>query len=102
MAAALSAFGVPATVTRPAPDNTPLATTGIWLSPVLIDVPPGSDLQRREMRRVFSVTRAVVPTLPRGTRIDAAERSGDVVQAWRVDEPAGADADHLRAIVIPW
>jgi hypothetical protein len=69
---------------------------------VLVDVPSSSDLQRREPRRVFSVCRSDVPTLPRGSRIDAAERSGDVVQAWRVDEPAGADADHVRAIVIPW
>lgn len=102
IAAALSAFGVPATVTRPAPDTTPIHTTGIWLSPVLIDVPTGSDLQRTEVRRVFSVTRTDVPTLPTGTRIDAAERLGNSVLAWRVDQLAGSDADHVRAIVVPW
>jgi hypothetical protein len=102
MAAALSAFGVSVTVTRPAPDSNPISTTGIWLPPVLVDVPSSSDLQRKELRRVFSVPRSAVATLPRGTRIDAAERSGDAVQAWRVDEPDAADPVHMRVIVVPW
>lgn len=102
IAAALSAFGVPATVTRPAPDNVPISTSGIWMSPVLFGAPGGNDLQRIELRRVFAVTRDAVPTVPRGTRIDAAERDGDVVQSWRVDELAGADPDHVRVLVVPW
>lgn len=102
MGAALSAFGVPATVTRPAPaDTTPIITTIIWLSPVLIDSPGGGDFQRKDVRRVAALTRADVPTAPRGTRIDAAERDGDPVQAWQVDEPEVYDADHTRVVVVP-
>ena len=92
--------GVPATVTLPG--GQPIATSAIWLDPVLVDVPSSSDLQRREQRRVVALMKADVATAPRGTRIDGAEREGGPVQSWRVDEPEAYDPVHLRVVVVPW
>jgi hypothetical protein len=93
-------IGVPAILTRP--DATVVSTSVIWLEPILIDVPSSTDLQRRESRRVLAVSRSDVVHMPRGSRIDAAERDDAVVQAWRVDQLDASDPDHLRAIVVPW
>jgi hypothetical protein len=93
-------MGVPAILTRP--DTTVVPTSVIWLEPILIDVPNATDLQRRESRRVAALSRTDVSSVPRGARIDAAERDGGVVQAWRVDQIDASDPDHLRAIVVPW
>lgn len=83
--ASFSVLGVPATVTRPAPDDTPIATTGIWQSPLEEDAPFGTDLNRREPRRVLALRRDSVPTLPRGTRVLAPEKPGGANKAWSVD-----------------
>ena len=45
--------GVPATVTRPAPDDTAIATRVIWVTPLTEEV--GFDLQRAEPRRIASL-----------------------------------------------
>jgi hypothetical protein len=97
----VEAFGVPATVTRPAPEDTPIETTGVWVSPTLMEMPVGMDLQRAERRRIFSLRRDAVPTVPRGTLIEAPERESDAVLRWRVNGIEMADADHVRVIVIP-
>jgi hypothetical protein len=76
----LDAFGVPATVTRPAPDNDPIETVGIWLLPHNMDEPIASGFQRREPVRVFALSKDAVPTLPRNTRIEAPERAGGARQ----------------------
>jgi hypothetical protein len=96
----LDAFGVPATVTRPAPDDDPIETVGIWLQPLNLDEPNGSGFTRREPIRVFAVRKDIVPTLPRGTRIEAAERVGGHVRTWMVDGTDFDDADHTRALVV--
>lgn len=94
-------MGVPAIVTLP--DGTAITNTSvIWLEPILFDAPTTSDLQRREQRRVAALNRADVVTVPQGTRIDAAEREGGTVSAWRVDQIDASDPDHVRAIVVPW
>jgi hypothetical protein len=93
-------MGLPVTVT---PSGDPvIETTGIWLSPRLIDTPAGAEFQRRDPRRLLALSKVDVPTLVRGTRIDAAERVGDEVKAWRVDAVAVSDADHVWAVLIPW
>lgn len=92
--------GVPATVTLA--DGTVIATSVIWLEPILFDVPSTNDLQRREVRRVVALIKADVPTAPRGTRIDGAEREGGTVRSWRVDEPDASDPNHMRVVVVPW
>jgi hypothetical protein len=96
----LSAHGVDVTVTRPAPDDTAIATRGIWLTTETVDVPAG-EFSRREPRRVMALRRANVPTVPRGTLIEAPEKSGDAVTVWRVDGIDRLEADHVRVIVLP-
>lgn len=96
----LDTFGLPATVTRPAPDDTPIITAGIWMTPLLRDEPSGSSFTRREQIRAFAVSKATVPTLPRGTTILAAERDGDPVLGWIVDGIDHVDADHTRGLVM--
>lgn len=81
----LAAFGVAATVTRPAPDNTPIATTAIWLGAEEDSQPYGTDFTRREPRRLLTLSRAALPTLLRGSLVEAPEVAGGTVQRWRVD-----------------
>jgi len=83
--AAVSAFGVPATVTRPYPDDAPVDTTGIWLAAIEEPRPQGTDFSRREPRRLLVLPRNVLATLPRGTVVLAPERAGDPVKTWKVD-----------------
>jgi len=97
---ALEAFGVPATVTRPAPDHEPIETSVIWVTPITDDVPGGMEFQRKERRRVLVLDRNAVPTVPRGTVIVAAERLGEVERTWRVDGLELEDADHHRVRVV--
>jgi len=98
----LGAFGVPATVTRPAPDDTPIETTGVWISPLTADAPGGGfELQRRERRYLLVLDRDTVPTVPRGTRVEAPERLDGTVRTWRVDSLERVDTDETRVWVIP-
>lgn len=101
MASALAAFGVDATITRPVPDDTPIETSIVWLPPTMEEFPGGPDLQRRSRRRVAGIDRDAVPTVPKGTTIVAPERDGEDPQEWRVDGVELADADHIRAVVVP-
>ena len=96
----LAHFGVPATVTRPAPDDDVIETAGIWLTETAETQPFGTDFRRREPRRLIGLARSVVPTLPRGTLIVAAEFVGGVEKTWRVDEFDRAESDQWRAIVV--
>ncbi len=97
-----STFGVPATVTRPAPDNAPVETTAVWLPDPLDETrPAGTDFQRREPRKVLALRRdAPLPTMPRGTIVAAPEISGGAVKNWRVDELDRTLSDEWRVIVV--
>jgi hypothetical protein len=95
------AFGVPATVTRPHPDDTPITTTIVWGAWPTEDAVDGFGLQRREPRRVLSIRYDQVPTLPRGSLVDAPEVLGGVTKRWRVDMPERLDPDIGRFVVIP-
>lgn len=104
----LSAFGVAATVTRPAPDNAPIPTTGIWFKPggsqqdELQTQPYGTDLRRWDSRRLIALPRSEVATLPNGTTIAAPEDADGAVKTWRVDGLApGTDSEFWQAIVKP-
>lgn len=82
----LTAFGLAITVTRPAPDNTPIATTGIWVGGWVAETQPyGADFRRREPRRRLDVVRAAVPTMPSGTLIAAPEVKGGAVKTWQFE-----------------
>jgi hypothetical protein len=93
---------VPATVARPAPDDAPIATRGIWVtSPLEESRAYGQDFQRRDPRRVFVMPKSAVPTLPRGTIVTAAEVEGGTSKTWRVDGLDALDVpEQWRAIVI--
>jgi hypothetical protein len=100
MSAAMGAFGITATVTRPYPDETPVTTTIFWISPLIDEVPVGGEFQRKARRRVAVMDRDDVSTCPRGTLIAAAERDGEDAQTWRVDSLESEDVDQLRVLVV--
>jgi hypothetical protein len=96
----LNVHGVDATVTRPQPDDTPIATRGVWSSPLDEQQPFGTDLRRVEPRRVLVLPKSALATVPRGTLIVAAEAPGGATKTWRVDGHDGAaQADYWRVIV---
>jgi hypothetical protein len=97
----LATHGIPVTVTRPFPDDTPIVTRGIWMTDTTGGVPGSLDFQRREPTRVMVLSRAAVPTVPRGTRIVAPENPGGEDATWRVDAIERIEADHVRVMVIP-
>jgi hypothetical protein len=100
-AAMATVMGVPATVTRPVPDDTPVETSVVWQ-----DQPPdesrpfAAEIARREPRRTLAVPRAALSSLPKGTVIVAAERFGDTAKSWVVDGAVDAlDPDAFRVFV---
>ncbi len=96
-----SAHGVPATVTYTDPEIGAVGTTGIWVPELEEEAPYGTDLRRREPRRMMALPRDVLATLPRGTWVDAPEQSGDAVKTWRVDGLGRHEAEIWRAILVP-
>lgn len=97
-----AAHGVAATVTRPAPDQAPIVTRGVWITTPLEEPRAfGSVYARNTPRRVFAMAKSAVPTLPIGTTIVAADRVGGSVKVWKVD---GLDPqvvpEQWRAILI--
>jgi hypothetical protein len=92
-------LSVPATVTRPAPDDLPIVTTAVWVTSREQDL--GLDLQRREPQRLVALKLAAVPTVPRGTIVVAPERSGGLATRWRVEGPDRSDPYETRVVVVP-
>lgn len=98
----LSAFGVPATVTRPHPDDTPLAATLVWVSPEAAGVPASdAPLTRVDPKRFAALSYAQVPTVPRKTVILAPETLGGLVRAWLVDGTTRVEVDHVIVVLLP-
>lgn len=97
---ALEAFGLPATVIRPAPDNAPVETTAIWTVEEGTDLPAGNEMRRRDPRRILTVRRldfAVPP--PRASLIDAPEYLGGPMKRWRVERIDRSEFDAWRLVV---
>jgi hypothetical protein len=95
-------FGVPATVTRPAPDDAPIEASGaIWVTPVTEEQPSGVTFGRRERRRVLSLLTSEVPTIPRGTVIEAPDERDGTTQRWIVQAVDVIEAEHTRVVVVP-
>ena len=102
---AFDAHGVPATVTRPFPDVTPIVTRGIWMTPGLSRpfteaFPRDFALQRREPERVMALQRSAVPTVPKGTRIDASEqlrRKSDSSAMFQIQDQQTASLRHAAS-----
>lgn len=97
----LSVHGVAATVTRPAPDNTPVVTTGIWVNrPLEEERPYGTDFQARRPRLVMALPRSALSTMPRGTTVVAPEQQGGANKTWKVDELDRTETDHWRVVLV--
>ena len=97
-----SAHGVPATVTRPAPDSTPIVTTVLWPTAAPLDEaqPYGADFRRKSPRRVMAIPRVDVATCAIGTVVVAPEQLDGTNVTWRVDALDRVEADTWRAIVM--
>lgn len=93
-------FGVPAIVTRPVPDHDPIATTGIWDTTVSGEA-GGGDAKRRDYRRVIGLRKDQVPTVPKGTVIEAPLERGAAVQTWRYDTVDRLMDDITYVVVLP-
>src|SRR4051812_7503465 len=94
----MDAFGVAATVTRPAPNNSPIQTTVVWMGPSDMDSGDPS-FERREQRRQLSILKPAVDAAPIGTLISAPEYEDGPVKAWRVASCLHARFDETRVIV---
>lgn len=97
----LSAFGVPATVTRPGPDDDPIETAVVWITPEPADVPPGGSFQAVEPQRMLGIDKATVPTVPKRTRIAAPEVLDGPVKNWLVDGTDRVEPDMVVVVVVP-
>jgi hypothetical protein len=96
-----AAHAVPATVTRPAPDDDPIETRVLWVTPVTEEAPfAGGRFARREPRRIAALRRDQVATVPVGTAIVAPEKDGDDDMGWRVEGIDRIEADHYRVVVV--
>ena len=95
----MSAHGVDATVTRPAPDDDPITTRAILMTTQTEDAPMGAEFTRRDPIRVLVLRRDEVPTVPLGTVIVAPERLGGEPESWVVDGYDLQQADQHRVIV---
>jgi len=102
MGVILDAFGVPGTVRRAPPNETPVSVVGAWVRPLFDEQNPvGVDLQRREPRRIFAMAKnSTLAQLSRGDLIDAPEELGGDVVRWRVDGFDQVDHDCWRPIVV--
>jgi hypothetical protein len=96
--AALDSFSVPATVTPPG--GAPISTKAIMDPPVMEET-PSAEFQRTNARRILSLPREDVATVPRGTLIVAPEMLGEANQTWRVDSIERIEPDHYRVCIIP-
>jgi len=100
---AIEAFGLPATVTPPGVGQTPITTSGFWVSALAEEAPAGTELRRRDPRRVFVLPLSTaVPEQDRGALLAAAEYDGGVTKNWKVTGLGQVvEPDCQRLIVIP-
>ena len=61
----------------------------------------GAEVARRELMRSLALRRAEVPSVPRGTLVTVAERSGLDAAEWIVDSFLKGTAEHHRVFVRP-
>ena len=101
MGAMFATMGVPAVVTRPAPADTPIETSLIWVERTTPEVPDGARVTRHDPRRIGVLSSADVPSIPTGTMVEAADTQDGTAQRWKVDGIARVDADQVRVILLP-
>ena len=78
----------------------PADITGLWMTHTL-EESGGGTFKRGEIRRVIALRRSDLPTVPRGTILQAPERDGRPIMRWLVDGHELMEADHHRVVVIP-
>ncbi len=101
---------MPATVTRPAPNDTPIVTTAVWVPSMgtgadqftVAEIDShGVEIMRTVRRRVIALRVDEVPAAPVGTLILAPEALGETAQRWLVDEIGYVENDLVRVFVRP-
>src|SRR5689334_23375901 len=100
MSAVMRAFGVPATVTRPAPNDAPITTTVAWVNATTDALPDGLDLQRAEHMKLLAISLTDVPTVPRHTVIVTPEIKGGPNKTWQVESTLSRQFDEVRVLVV--
>lgn len=88
-------YGVPASVT--VPSGVPVPTTVIWLEPTTDNMPANGEFRRSEQRRLLSIRKDAVATVPRGTIVAVTGESG----TWRVDGVETIASDRHHVYVLP-
>lgn len=98
---AQSVMGVAGVIRRPEPDSTPIDSVVVWLTHQSLLTPDqGMRIGRREPSRTACISRVDVPTVPRGTILEAPEFEGADVRRWKVEALEAEEYDHVRARVI--
>lgn len=92
LAPARAAFGVPATVIPP--DGPAIQATVIPLT-ANAEFPAGGDLAVTELRKLFGLSRAEVPNIPRGTIIEL----DPLTASYTVERVVVDDGDDVRVLV---
>jgi hypothetical protein len=95
--ASFNTFGVPALVTPPG--GSTIEAIGIWMSPVVDELPTGHDFQRRQPREVLAFRMAQTGSIPRGTSIIAARRGEASARTWKVESVERMDGEQIRVTV---
>lgn len=95
-----SVHGVDATVTRPSPNDTPIVTRAIWVTPDTPAEPSGADFTRSESVDRLSLPLVDVPSVPLKTVIVAAKR-GESSRTWLVDSHDHIGEGYTRVFVVP-
>jgi len=101
LGAMFGAAAVDAVVTRPAPDDTPIQASVLWVTPTTDDAPAGADFHRRESNEIAAIRKSDVPTMPRRTRIVAERTLGAGVRTWSVERVVVDEPDLWRVLVVP-
>lgn len=96
-----SVLGVPITVT--VPNGDPVETRGVWDQRLDEQLAYGTDLARRDPRKVLAIQRTDTLTgIPKGSVIAAPETDDGEILTWRVDGYARPmEVDQMRVIVVP-
>lgn len=98
----LDVLGLDIVITRPAPDDIPIPTKGIWLQPLDESAPFGNSMARRSGGKVMFIGKTdEIQGLDQGTVIESAELEGGPVLTWVVAGYVDAVArDSIRVVLV--
>lgn len=95
-----SAHGVPAQITRPAPDDTVIPTSVIWVPTENQQLPAGAGFGRVGPTHLMAIRLDEVATVPTGTVVLAPEPGATTAVGWKVDGIAAYNAYYVLALVV--